>query len=131
MLAVVDPAATVALAGTLTFALPLVSPTAKPPAGAAPLKVTVQVEAPGALTLAGLQLRPFKLTGTTIDLVMVPPVPVVAMAVPEAEAARALVTPIFVVLTPVATFTLRTATVPLPIGVVFVPKSTQVTVPEA
>ena len=53
--ALLDPAATVTLAGTLTLALPLDKVTANPPVGAASLSVTVQEDVPGASTLAGVQ----------------------------------------------------------------------------
>ena len=52
--AVVCPAATVTVAGTLAFlASLLVSVMVKPPAGAGPLRVTVPVEGAGAVTLVG------------------------------------------------------------------------------
>jgi hypothetical protein len=51
------PAATVTLAGTVTLEFPLVSVTCLPPAGALPLRPTVQVELPGAVTEDGLQLK--------------------------------------------------------------------------
>jgi hypothetical protein len=54
---VVAPDATVTLAGTVAFALLLESATARPPPGAAPLNVTVQLEVPGAFTLDGEQER--------------------------------------------------------------------------
>ncbi len=50
------------LLGTLTFPLPLVSDTTEPPAGAADVIVTVQVEEPGALTVPGEQFRLLRLT---------------------------------------------------------------------
>ena len=53
---VVAPAVTVTLAGTVTLALLLDSPTLAPPVGAAALSVTVQLEVPGETTLDGLQL---------------------------------------------------------------------------
>ena len=56
--ALLDPAATVTLAGSVTLAWLSESVTAKPPPGAVPLSVTVQVDVPGAFTLAGLQLKP-------------------------------------------------------------------------
>ena len=56
--ALLDPAATVTLAGTVTLALLSESVTANPPAGAAPLSVTVHAEVPGAFTLAGVQVKP-------------------------------------------------------------------------
>src|SRR3990172_1574683 len=53
-LAVVAPAATVTLAGTVAAALLLDSATSAPPAGAALLSVTVPVEDSPPVTLAGL-----------------------------------------------------------------------------
>jgi hypothetical protein len=47
--------ATVRLPGTVTLPLLLPSDTTDPPAGAAEVRVTVQVEVPGALTVAGEQ----------------------------------------------------------------------------
>jgi hypothetical protein len=69
--ALVTPAPTVTLAGTPTLAFPLVSPTARPPAGAARDNVTVQVDVPGALTVAGPQLSPLNCaTGDTVTVVV-------------------------------------------------------------
>ena len=53
--AVVEPAATVADPGTLTAALLLASATGAPPAGAAFVRVTVQLEVPPLSTEAGVQ----------------------------------------------------------------------------
>jgi hypothetical protein len=53
--ALLAPARTVTLAGTVTLALLFWSVTAKPPIAAGPLSVTVHDDAPGAFTLAGLQ----------------------------------------------------------------------------
>ena len=55
--AVVAPAATVTLPGTVAFPLSLDSATTIPPPPAAPLSVTVHAEEPGAFTLDGLQER--------------------------------------------------------------------------
>lgn len=54
-LAELAPAATVTLAGTVTFAFPLVRVTTAPPDGAFALSVTVHVEVPGAVTEEGVQ----------------------------------------------------------------------------
>ena len=62
---VVAPAVAVTLAGTVAFALLLDSATASPPLGAAPLRVTVHAEVPGAFTLAGLQVTPLGVTVVT------------------------------------------------------------------
>ena len=58
-------AATLRLAGTVTLALLLDSPTVTPPEGAGADNVTVQVELPGAFTVPGAQLR---LLGTTVTV---------------------------------------------------------------
>ena len=52
------------LLGTVTFALPLVSDTTEPPAGAAELSVTVQTEEPGAFTVPGEQFKLLRLITT-------------------------------------------------------------------
>jgi hypothetical protein len=52
------PARTVTLEGTITVELLLESAISVPPAGAAPLMVTVQVEVPGPVIVEGLQPRP-------------------------------------------------------------------------
>jgi hypothetical protein len=56
--ALLDPAGTVTLPGSVTLALLSDSVTANPPVGAVSFSVTVQVDVPGALTLAGVQDRP-------------------------------------------------------------------------
>jgi hypothetical protein len=60
--AAATPAGTVTLAGTVALALLLKSATAKPPAGATPVRVTVQAEDPGAFTVLGEQLKPLTVT---------------------------------------------------------------------
>ncbi len=57
-LALVAPAATVTLAGTLATVLPLLRPITAPPAGAGPLIVTVPVDVFPPVTLLGLRLSP-------------------------------------------------------------------------
>jgi hypothetical protein len=61
--ALLDPAAIVRRAGSDTLALLSESVTATPPAGAAPLSVTVQVDDPGAFTLAGEQVKLLTVAG--------------------------------------------------------------------
>ncbi len=56
-LAVVDPAATVTIVGTVTDELPDDSVTAAPPAGAAPDNLTVQVALPAPVIVVGVQLN--------------------------------------------------------------------------
>jgi hypothetical protein len=73
--AVEAPAATETVAGTVTLVLLLASATLSPPAGATPLRPTLQEEVPGAVTLAGLQVR-LVTVGEGKLMVIVPPVPV-------------------------------------------------------
>jgi hypothetical protein len=62
--ALLDPAATVKLAGTLTAGLPLDKVTARPPAGAAADRDTVQLVEPGVCRELGLHVSAVKLAGT-------------------------------------------------------------------
>jgi hypothetical protein len=55
--ALVKPAPTLMLVATVILALLLDSVTVDPPAGATAVNVTVQLEVPGAFTVAGEQLR--------------------------------------------------------------------------
>jgi hypothetical protein len=72
--ALVAPAATVTLAGTLAAALVLESPTCAPPAAAGPSSVTVPVTGVPPVTLALLRLSAATLGGTTVsDAVCVAP----------------------------------------------------------
>ena len=61
-LAVFAPAVTVTLAGTVAAPLLLESVTGRPPAGAAAVRVAVQLEVPGAFTVPGVQLIPLNVT---------------------------------------------------------------------
>jgi hypothetical protein len=61
------PARTVTLEGTVTVALLLESATASPPAGAAPLMITVQVAVAGPVTVVGLQATEFTVIGVGTD----------------------------------------------------------------
>lgn len=83
-LAEVDPEPTVTLPVVVRLALSSDSVTANPPAGAAPLRVTVQVEYPGPFTLAGAQLIPLNDTvvaKSTVAVVFFPFQPAVTRAV--------------------------------------------------
>jgi hypothetical protein len=79
----VDPAATVKLAGTVTFALLLDRATLVPPEGAAALRVTVHATGPAVETLAGLQLRLLTVggAGTMLRAKVWDPPPAVAVRV--------------------------------------------------
>jgi hypothetical protein len=63
--ALVSPAPTLTLAGTVMLALLLDKVTVEPPAGAAAVRLTVQLDVPGAFTVAGEQL---KLLGCTVTV---------------------------------------------------------------
>ena len=86
--ALVRPAPTVTLEGTVTLLFPLVSVTANPPTGAAALSVAVHVEVPGALTVAGVQLSEFRAGRTTV---IVPPVPAGETWIPVPEGSEMLI----------------------------------------
>ena len=62
--ALLEPAATVTYPGSVTLELLSDSVTASPPLGAALLRVTVQVDAPGAFTLAGVQDKPLSVVAS-------------------------------------------------------------------
>ncbi len=82
--AVVAEAATGTLAGTAALALPLVSVTVMPPAGAAADIVTVQLAVPGAFTVAGAQLNVLTTgSGVTVTdaVLVIPPAAAVTVAV--------------------------------------------------
>ena len=80
--ALVAPAATVTLAGSLSKALLSVSVTDRPPAGAARLSVTVQVALPGAVKLAGVQVRPLNCgRGDTVTVAVCVTPPALAVTV--------------------------------------------------
>jgi hypothetical protein len=88
--AVALPAATVTEAGVVTWALLSDSVTSAPPAGAAPVKVTVHVDVTPPVTVAGLQLR--EDTSTDGGTVTTPPLDDVVMGMAPAETADAFVT---------------------------------------
>lgn len=136
---VVAPADTVTLVGTVTSVLPLVRLTAKPPVGAPSVKLTVQVELPGAATVAGLQLSPLNCAaGDTVTVVVFAGLALaVTVTVCELETEAAVAVKVAVVI-PEATVTLpgtgsaallldRFTTSPLPVAA-FVSVTVQVVV---
>ena len=104
---VVNPAATVTVEGTVTLALLLLSPTVVPPAGAAALRVAVQVELDDGASVVGEQVTE-ESAGTT----MVPPAPVTLTLVSVVLTPRALTTDMGVLVALEARVTVRTAATP-------------------
>jgi hypothetical protein len=106
--------------------------TANSPVGAASFSATVQVEVPGAFTLAGVQDRLLNVTGGGGWLtVIVPPKPEESIACAPALAARVpvSVTGTLVLDVPERIVKAKVATVPFPIVVVLNPTTRQVAVP--
>ncbi len=120
----VDPAATVADAGTVNVGFVFDSVTTAPPVGAAALRLTVQTAVPELLRVDGLHVRPVTV-GSAPPLTL-PPDPDRLILSPEAEAAIVLVIPIAVLLTPDAIDRVITATVPLAIVLASDPDAMQV-----
>lgn len=83
------PAATVTLEGRVRLVLLLESETGNPPAGAVPLKETVQELVPGVLMVKGLQFKVVKEIDT--GSVMLPGVALDGMEVPPAVEATTFV----------------------------------------
>ena len=125
-LAEVEPAATVAVAGTVNAAALLESVTI---AGVAAvwLRVTVQFEVPPLVNEDGVHDKLF--TTDVATVVMVPPLPVTVMAVESAAAPTALFTAIAVVVTAAFSVTFTVATTPLDIRLAFKPARMQVKEP--
>ena len=127
--AVVAPAATVTDDGTVSSELLSDTVTAVPPEGAAPEIVTVHVLFPAEVRLVGAQLNELRLGDVSPGPVIVPPVAVVIVALPEAVEATTEPTAIGALSEEVATVTLTTPTTPLEI-VWFPPYRTHVCLPE-
>jgi hypothetical protein len=127
--ALADPAVTTTFAGTVTIALLLERAVEKPPAGAFPVRETVHVDVPGAFTVEGEHVRPERATGSTIETV--PPVAVVGIALPALVDADVSLNCSAAAAAPgvVEIPTVRVATTPLLIVVVFSPKTMQVMLP--
>jgi hypothetical protein len=115
--AVVLPAPTVTVAGTVNPATLLDSATVAPPVC---VTVTVQVDLPPGPRLVGLHVNPLSVAAVTA-----PPAPVSDSEFPEASVPNALVTLIAVLATPDASVTPTTATTPFCIKLAFMPVSKQ------
>ena len=126
----VAPAATVTEAGTVNMPLLSDKETTAPPDGAAPLRLTVQVDVPEPEMLLGLQLSPDR--GVVVGgIVTVPVVPRDVMKSPAEEEAKLLLTStVLVRLVPVDSVRVALATMPFGIAVEFAPASRHVTVPD-
>jgi hypothetical protein len=124
-LAAVAAGATTTDAGTVRVALLLARVTVAPPVGAAWLSVTVQVELPELFKAVGAQDREVTV-GKAAPPVTIPPAAERRVAFPTDDAARLLLTPITVVVTPAAMVRLTTATVPFEMMPAFIPEATQV-----
>jgi hypothetical protein len=122
----VAAAATVTDAGTVSVVLVLVSVTNAPPAGAAPVSVTVQVALLAAFNVVGAHDREETVGSTAPPPITVPPVAVSMTAFPEDAAATLLLTPMAVVFTPAAMIRFTTATVPFAMVVAVIPDARQV-----
>lgn len=105
--ALVAPAETVTLGGTVAAGLLLESATCAPPAGAGPLSVTVPVAGTPPVTLAGLTLSAEAAGGSTVSVTLCEPPPLEAVMLALVDAATALVATLNVALVaPAATVTL-------------------------
>ena len=125
--AVVAAAATVTDGGTVSRRLLLEMATTVPPAGAAPLNVTVQLAVPELARLVGRHAREVRATvGGGPPPVMTPPVGESVIALPEPEDPRVLLSPIVVLVTPEAIVRFTTATVPFDMMLAFMPETRQV-----
>ena len=113
--------------GVVSSALLSERVTIVPPVGAAWLSVTEQDALPPALRVAGVHDKEVSASETIPpDPVTTPPVGDTAIAVPLADAAVVLFTPMEVVTTPAAIVKFTVATTPLAITVEFKPYATQV-----
>ena len=119
------PAATVTVAGTVKLIALELSETVDPPDGAAPLRVTVQVDEPEGPTDKGLQDRVLT-TGADTEIEIVPPVPVMGSESPPAVAARTLLMLTAEALAPLFNVRVATPTTPLEIMLASLPDATHV-----
>ena len=123
-LALVDPEATVTLAGTLTLGLPPESDTAVPPVGAAPDSVTVQDVLALVASTLGMQLSEEIVTVWTTCTIA--PVPEAAIFNPLAEAPILFPTVIPADVAFAASVTFTVATTPSAIALALLPTAMQI-----
>ena len=129
--AVVPPAATATDAGTPSVGLLLASEMAEPPAGAAALRVIVQLEVLLGERLDGVQVKDVIEVVKLLTL-MVAPVPLAGRLLPLGDAATGLVTPIQTIPNaPGESVMVTVATIPFCMKVEFNPVSKQVSAPLA
>jgi len=119
----VVPAATVTDLGTDSSPVLLESATVAPPADAGWFSETVQFDEPPLLSDVGLHESPVNVGNGTV---IVPPVPVMEIALPAAVEPTTLESPIELVRADVVIVTLITATTPFCITASFIPNSKHV-----
>jgi len=123
--ALLDPEATVTDAGTVRVDVFELKPTLAPPEGAVPLRLTVQeLELDGPRD-AGEQVTPVNVGSTVIE----PPVAVIEIPVPAADAPTGLAIPIAALVAPLTMVAETVATVPLATSVSFMPQAMQISLP--
>jgi hypothetical protein len=130
--AVVAPAPTVTLGGTVALALLLTRATPNPPTGAALLNVTVHAEDPGAFTTGGEHERALRAAVCCMTVIM-PPVAEAGIGFARAVDATMpfKISGKLVLVLAGEIVTLAVATTPFAIAVVFIPKTTHVVKPLA
>jgi hypothetical protein len=130
-LALVPPAGTVTLAGTVALVLLLAREVPNPPVSAAQLNVTVHIEDPPALTVVGVHDRPVSVGETGCKIESVPPVPDAAMdvLVGSAEVKALIWIGAAVSNEPDAIVNVALAKVPLLMMFVLIPYATQIVAP--
>jgi len=132
----VAAAATVTDVGTVRVGLVLVRATIAPPAGADPVRATVQVEVPDPFRMDGRQDREATVgktgaaAGKLAPPVTVPPVARSRMPFPAGEDAALLPIPMAVMVGPAAMVRFTTATAPFAMMPAFMAEATQANVPK-
>ena len=125
------PCPTITPPGTVTFPLLLDSATVSPPAGAAPLRVTVQGTLPGEVTFDGLQVTPVGTTREVCPILIVPPAPDVEYDTsPEASVAATPLIEMAALELLLAGEIVNVATAICPLGIAFLVRSNMMQVVE-